>query len=159
MSNSNQNSPPSSPSLPWRFGSSVIMGLTGGICRTFYYGLNKMEVVGLDKFLETLNKRENIQGRERGLLTGTSPLRKTCWMYANVYDRNSFESRRRVCYVFCALNLAYSCAASVDDPLVWGVLPYRYHFNSANHRWSLGSYDICFTNKYAALHSAAPIDG
>jgi hypothetical protein len=35
----------------------------------------------------------------------------------------------------------------VDDPLIWGVLPFKYAFNPGNHRWSLGSYDICFRNK------------
>jgi len=35
----------------------------------------------------------------------------------------------------------------VDDPLIWGVLPFGYAFNPSNHRWSLGSYDICFRNK------------
>jgi hypothetical protein len=29
-----------------------------------------MEVIGLDVFLETMNKRKDIEGRERGLLTG-----------------------------------------------------------------------------------------
>jgi len=37
----------------------------------------------------------------------------------------------------------------MDDPLIWGVLPFRYAFNPANHRWSLGSYDICFQNRFA----------
>ena len=30
--------------------------------------------------------------------------------------------------------------------MIWGVLPYAYHFNANNTRWSLGSYDICFKN-------------
>lgn len=41
--------------------------------RAFLYGLNRMEVVGLDRFLETLDKREDVHGRERGLITGLSP--------------------------------------------------------------------------------------
>lgn len=36
---------------------------------------------------------------------------------------------------------------SIDDPMVWGVLPFKFHFNPSNHRWSLGAYDICFTNR------------
>lgn len=36
----------------------------------------------------------------------------------------------------------------IDDPLMWGVLPFRYHFHPENHRWSLGSHDIVFTNKF-----------
>ncbi|EME84185.1 uncharacterized protein MYCFIDRAFT_152434 [Pseudocercospora fijiensis CIRAD86] len=34
----------------------------------------------------------------------------------------------------------------LDDPMVWGVLPYRYIWDPNNMRWSLGSYDICFKN-------------
>lgn len=34
----------------------------------------------------------------------------------------------------------------MDDPIIWGVLPYSYHWNPNNTRWSLGSYDICFKN-------------
>lgn len=47
------------------------MGLTGSISRGFLYGLNYMEVIGLDKFMETLDKRKDVEGRERGLITGT----------------------------------------------------------------------------------------
>ncbi|KAI9815437.1 MAG: hypothetical protein M1827_002571 [Pycnora praestabilis] len=39
----------------------------------------------------------------------------------------------------------------IDDPLIWGSLPFRYHFSPENHRWTLASYDICFTNKYDRL--------
>jgi hypothetical protein len=46
------------------------MGLTGSLSRGFLYGLNYMEVTGLDGFLETLDRRGNIEGRERGLITG-----------------------------------------------------------------------------------------
>jgi monolysocardiolipin acyltransferase len=46
------------------------MGVTGTLSRGFLYGLNYMEVIGLDGFLETLNKRKDVKNRERGLLTG-----------------------------------------------------------------------------------------
>jgi monolysocardiolipin acyltransferase len=46
------------------------MGLTGTLSKGFLYGLNYMEVIGLDRFLETLDKRKDVDGRERGLLTG-----------------------------------------------------------------------------------------
>jgi monolysocardiolipin acyltransferase len=46
------------------------MGLTGTLSRGFLYGLNYVEVIGLDGFLETLNKRKDLNNRERGLLTG-----------------------------------------------------------------------------------------
>lgn len=35
----------------------------------------------------------------------------------------------------------------MDDPILWGILPLSYMFNPDNHRWGLGSYDLCFTNK------------
>lgn len=61
---------PSSPSLPWRCSSSFVMGIIGSLSRGFLYGLNHMEVIGLERFMETLDKRKDIQGRERGLITG-----------------------------------------------------------------------------------------
>ncbi|KAI5362157.1 Putative phospholipid/glycerol acyltransferase [Septoria linicola] len=36
----------------------------------------------------------------------------------------------------------------LDDPLIWGVLPHRYFWKPNNMRWSMGSYDICFTNGF-----------
>ena len=65
-----QSSPPASPSLSWRFGSSLIMGLAASASRTFLFGLNKTETIGLEGFLETLDRREDVNGRERGLITG-----------------------------------------------------------------------------------------
>ncbi|WPG98994.1 Hypothetical protein R9X50_00179600 [Acrodontium crateriforme] len=38
----------------------------------------------------------------------------------------------------------------LDDPLIWGVLPYSYHWNPNNIRWGLGSYDICFKNRFTS---------
>lgn len=46
------------------------MGLTGSLSRGFLYGLNNMDVIGLDKFLETLDRRRKPEERDRGLLTG-----------------------------------------------------------------------------------------
>lgn len=108
-----QSDPPAKPSLPWRFGSSVIMGVAGAITRFFYYGLNNIEVVGLERFIATLDRRQNPEERERGLITVSNHV------------------------------------SVMDDPLIWGVLPFKYGFRPANHRWSLGSYDICFQNKSA----------
>lgn len=36
---------------------------------------------------------------------------------------------------------------SLDDPLIWGILPLRYAVDVENLRWSLGAHDICFKNK------------
>ncbi|KAI0123849.1 tafazzin [Xylariales sp. AK1849] len=57
------------PSLPWRASSSVVMGLTGLIWRGFLYGLNTVETTGLQGFLKILDDRENIDNRQRGLIT------------------------------------------------------------------------------------------
>lgn len=46
------------------------MGITGALSRSFLYGLNNTKVIGLDRFLETLDKRKDVEGRERGLITG-----------------------------------------------------------------------------------------
>lgn len=60
-------------------------------------------------------------------------------------------------------NRAYSLS-SMDDPILWGILPLSYMFNPDNLRWGLGSYDLCFTNKYVqyslhALHTDKTIEG
>lgn len=67
MSSSN---PSLTPSLPWRTTSAAIMGATGAISRGFLYGLNRMEVTGLERFLELLDSRKDVEARERGLITG-----------------------------------------------------------------------------------------
>jgi len=64
------SNPPFCPSLPWRTTSSMLMGVTGALSRAFLYGLNNMEVTGLDKFLEILDKRKDVKARDRGLITG-----------------------------------------------------------------------------------------
>lgn len=48
------------------------MGITGAISRTFLLVGNRLEVEGLDDFLELLDKRKDVDGRERGLITGMS---------------------------------------------------------------------------------------
>lgn len=58
------------PSLPWRIGSSLTMGMVGGICRSFLHGLSNIETFGLERFLERLEERRDVGARERGLLTG-----------------------------------------------------------------------------------------
>ncbi|KFY85471.1 hypothetical protein V500_08366 [Pseudogymnoascus sp. VKM F-4518 (FW-2643)] len=103
--------PPSQPSLPWRIGSSVTIGAVGAFCRTFLYGFNDSQVVGLDRFLKVLEERRDVGARTRGLLTVSNHV------------------------------------SVMDDPLMWGFLPYNILFNPSLQRWSLGSYDICFKNK------------
>lgn len=59
---------PTRPSLPNRLAAAAVMGTVGMASRAFLYGLNKVEVTGLDNLLSTLDRRKQ-QGRERGLLT------------------------------------------------------------------------------------------
>ena len=61
---------PSAPSAPWRAASSFTMGTVGLLCRSFLLGLSRLETHGLDNFLELLDERANVEGREKGLITG-----------------------------------------------------------------------------------------
>ncbi|MCJ1404307.1 hypothetical protein MMC11_007532 [Xylographa trunciseda] len=109
------DSSPYEPSLPWRTGSSIIMGLAGSLCRIFMFGASNPDIHGLDRFQELLDERADVDKRQRGLIT-----------VSNHISISSF---------------------SIDDPLIWGALPFSYAFNPSNLRWSTGSYDLCFTNK------------
>ena len=61
-------SSPTSPGLGWRAASVAVMGSVGAVSRGFLYGLNNVEVTGLNNLLGVLDRRKQ-QGRERGLLT------------------------------------------------------------------------------------------
>jgi monolysocardiolipin acyltransferase len=50
--------------------SALIMGLTAGLSRVFLYGLNTVEVTGLQRFLDILDQRKDVDKRQRGLITG-----------------------------------------------------------------------------------------
>ncbi|EFW99315.1 tafazzin [Grosmannia clavigera kw1407] len=39
----------------------------------------------------------------------------------------------------------------LDDPLIWGVLPWRYTLDHRNLRWGLGAHDICYKNSGQTL--------
>lgn len=67
-----QEEHPAAPSLPWRCGSVVIMGAVGLLSRGFLVGLSNLEVNGMDNFLKLLDERKDVQGRQRGLITGKS---------------------------------------------------------------------------------------
>ena len=60
------------PSLPWRMSSSFIMGATAMLSRGFLYGFNTVEISGMDRFLQVLDRRKDVSQRERGLITGKS---------------------------------------------------------------------------------------
>ncbi|KAI6909843.1 hypothetical protein KC331_g10504 [Hortaea werneckii] len=59
-----------------------------------------------------------------------------------ILDRRSDESKRTRGLITVSNHVSV-----LDDPLTWGVLPYKYHWDPNNMRWALGSYDICFRNK------------
>lgn len=63
---------PDRPSLPWRIGSTFVIGATGFLTRTFLIGLSKLEVHGWDGFQRVLDERNNVGSRTKGLITGTS---------------------------------------------------------------------------------------
>ncbi|KAK3997351.1 hypothetical protein QBC44DRAFT_280254 [Cladorrhinum sp. PSN332] len=115
------------PSLSMRMKSSMIMGVTGLISRTFLYGFNRVEVSGLQRFIELVDSRESPEKRQRGLLTGIQPI--------TMFHIFSFLSNH---------------VSVLDDPVVWGVLPLSYAFNPNNLRWTLGAHDICFKNQLFA---------
>ena len=77
---------PTSPSLPWRVGSSIVMGVAGAISRTFLFGLNRTHVHGLDDFLEVLNGRAEVERRGRGLITGTRHANSSELNHVNLTD-------------------------------------------------------------------------
>src|SRR4051812_36718279 len=89
--------PPLRPSLPWRCTSSLIMGVTGAISRCFYYGFNNMEVIGLEKFKETLDRRKDPESRERGLITGRRPRTRIYPTWLTYLCLYSIEPCQRVC--------------------------------------------------------------
>ncbi|MCJ1340568.1 hypothetical protein MMC09_005864 [Bachmanniomyces sp. S44760] len=63
-----------------------------------------------------------------------------------VDSRRNIEGRERG-----LITVSNHCCV-IDDPLIWGALPFRYNFSPSNHRWTLGSYDICFTNKFTSAY-------
>lgn len=47
----------------------AVMSSVGAVSRGFLFGLNRVEVTGLDNLLGVLDRRKAPGGRERGLLT------------------------------------------------------------------------------------------
>ncbi|KAM7222454.1 hypothetical protein V8F06_002232 [Rhypophila decipiens] len=60
---------PERPSLSSRVASTMIMGMTGVISRSVLHGLNSVEVTGLQRFQDVLDSRQDVDKRQRGLLT------------------------------------------------------------------------------------------
>lgn len=53
------------------------MGVSSCISKAFLFGFNRTEVYGLQRFLDILDSRADPSKRQRGLVTGASPL----WPY------------------------------------------------------------------------------
>lgn len=71
--------PPQNPGLAWRAGSAMIIGLTGLLSKSFLYGLNDVEVIGMDRFLDLLESRRDVDKRRRGLITGDLAISLVVW--------------------------------------------------------------------------------
>ncbi|KAF4966431.1 hypothetical protein FSARC_5875 [Fusarium sarcochroum] len=78
----------------------------------------------------------------RGFMKGLNDLEVTGLdNLLGVLDRRKEEGRERGLLTVC------NHVAVLDDPLIWGILPLRYCFDTINLRWGLGAHDICFKNK------------
>jgi monolysocardiolipin acyltransferase len=75
---------PAAPSAPWRAASAFTMGAVGLLCKGFLSGLSRVETHGMEDFLQLLDEREQVEGRQKGLITGmrVSGLRTACWTFS-----------------------------------------------------------------------------
>lgn len=80
---------PLTPSLPWRASSAIVMGVSATLCRAFLYGGNRVKVNGLDGFLNLLESRADVEGRQRGLITGL-PTFNPFWQLLSAYGSSTF---------------------------------------------------------------------
>ena len=48
----------------------MTMGAVGLLCKGFLSGLSKVETHGMEDFLQLLDEREDVEGRQKGLVTG-----------------------------------------------------------------------------------------
>jgi hypothetical protein len=97
----------------------MIMGLTGALSRGFLYGLNKMEVVGLDKFMQKLDNRKDIEGRERGLITGKGSRKSPRSENSSNVPLNSIKPCQRVCSFPIAYDSLSIGPYSLYTPAEW----------------------------------------
>jgi monolysocardiolipin acyltransferase len=67
---SSQDEPLAAPSLSWQAGSTFVMGTVGVLVRTFFHGLSRPTVTGLEEFTKLLDERKNVNERQRGMITG-----------------------------------------------------------------------------------------
>ncbi|KAK4192099.1 putative lysophosphatidylcholine acyltransferase [Podospora australis] len=93
----------SKPSLSLRMKSSMIMGITGLLGRSFLYGFNKVEATGLSRFIELLDSRQDPEKRQRGLLTVSN--------HVSVLDDPAVWGLLPLSYAFNPNNLRWTLGA------------------------------------------------
>ena len=146
----------SPPSLQWRSASTATIALVGLACKSFLkIGVKKTETHGLENFIKVLDERQDVEKRERGLLTGE--------IFSSAFCLCSFLMSLQFRIILLCMyihgkfeHVQLNCSdiiCSLDDPLIWGFLPMRFFFNPTRMRWSLGSYDICFQGRYVTISS------
>ena len=86
-------SSPGQPSLAWRLGSAFQMGMAGSLSRIIMFGANNTDVYGLDQFCQLLDDREDVDRRERGLITGDDSVRNhgSAFVADHAYSLQSYE--------------------------------------------------------------------
>ncbi|KAL8676730.1 MAG: hypothetical protein Q9224_005140 [Gallowayella concinna] len=62
--------------------------------------------------------------------------------FLHMLDRRKDPARRRRGLITVSNHICV-----MDDPFIWGVLPFSYQIDPKNQRWALAAHDICFTNK------------
>ncbi|KAH8889314.1 hypothetical protein GQ53DRAFT_690492 [Thozetella sp. PMI_491] len=96
-------SAPQAPSLPRRMTSAMVMGMTGLVSKCFLFGLNRVDVVGLPRFLELLDGRQDPDRRQRGLITVSN--------HISVVDDPVIWGVLPLSYAFRPSNLRWSLGA------------------------------------------------
>ena len=115
------------------------VGLT---CKAFLNsGLCSIQVNGLQTLKDALKSHKRNSGQ--GIITGSC-----CFQLQSVdllnYNKYLTISQRACKYSKRSLML--EIFSSLDDPVMWGVLPAQYYLSSFTTRWALGASDIIFTN-------------
>ena len=106
-------------------------------------GLCSIQVNGLQTLKDALKSHKRNSGQ--GIITGScyfQPLSVKSLNYiTSVQSYLNVRANIRNC-PHSWLNIF----PSLDDPVMWGVLPAKYYLNSFTTRWTLGASDILFTN-------------
>lgn len=62
--------PAAAPPLSWRIGSTATMAFIGLLCKGFLnVATSQTTVEGLEGFVDLLDRRRDVEGRTRGLIT------------------------------------------------------------------------------------------